>query len=274
MGQDHPVVAHYTRGDLAERILDALAAEGKDLERLSIDDLAPYDEFHIRGREATAELVRWAGLARDMRVLDVGCGLGGPSRYLAAVVGCEVVGIDLTPEYVAAATLFAARLGLSGRVSYREADALALPFGRETFDIAWSQHAAMNIADKPALYGEMFRVLRPGGKVALYDVCRGPGEEPAYPVPWAAERAISFLISPLELRDALEAAGFRIGYFHDATGEVLRSRAGASGKAEPRPPGVRLAMGEDWQTKIANLRLNLEQRRAAVVQVVAQRAGA
>lgn len=274
MRQDHPVVAHYTRGDLAERILDALAAEGKDLDRLSIDDLAPYDEFHIRGREATAELVRWAGLAGDMRVLDIGCGLGGPSRYLAATVGCEVVGIDLTPEYVAAATLFAARLGLSGRVSYREADALALPFEGESFDVAWSQHAAMNIADKAALYGEMFRVLRPGGKVVLYDVCRSPGGEPAYPVPWAAERAISFLISPLELRDALEAAGFRIGYFHDATGEALRARAAAAGKAESRPPGVRLAMGENWQTKIANLRRNLEQRRAAVVQVVAQRAGA
>ena len=125
--------------------------------------------------------MRWAGLAGDMRVLDIGCGLGGPSRYLAATVGCEVVGIDLTPEYVAAATLFAARLGLSGRVSYREADALALPFEGESFDVAWSQHAAMNIADKAALYGEMFRVLRPGGKVVLYDVCRGPGGRAGLP---------------------------------------------------------------------------------------------
>ena len=273
MSQDHPVVAHYTRGDLARRILDALAAEGKDLDRLSLDDLAPYDEFHIRGREATVELMRWAGLAQGARVLDVGCGLGGPSRYLAATVGCEVVGVDLTPEYVAAAAMFAERLGLSARVSYHRANALALPFARGSFDAVWSQHAAMNIADKETLYGEMFRVLGPGGKVVLYDVCRGPGEEPVYPVPWAGGPALSFLISPLELRDTLEAAGFRIGYFHDATRDILAARAAEGrSKAGSGAPGVRLAMGEDWQTKIANLRRNLEQRRVVVVQATAARA--
>ena len=126
MSQDHPVAAHYTRGDLAEKILDALAAEGKDLDDLSVDDLAHYDEFHIRGREATVELMRRADLTERTRVLDVGCGLGGPSRYLAATVGCEIVGVDLTPEYVAAASMFAERLGLTGRVSYRQADGVGV----------------------------------------------------------------------------------------------------------------------------------------------------
>lgn len=275
MSQDHPVAAHYTLGDLAEKILDALAAEGKDLDNLSVDDLAHYDEFHIRGREATVELMRRADLTERTRVLDVGCGLGGPSRYLAATVGCEIVGVDLTPEYVAAASMFAERLGLTGRVSYRQADASALPFDRKSFDVAWSQHAAMNIADKQTLYREMFRVLRPGGKAVLYDVCRGSGGKIAYPVPWAGDPAISFLISPIELRDVLEATGFRIDYFHDATREAVARRAveNESKPAAP-PPGVCLAMGEDWKTKVANLRLNLEQRRVVVVQVVAERGSA
>ncbi len=271
MSQDHPVASHYTRGDLAAKILDALEASGKDMATLTIDDLAPYDEFHIRGREATIELARWAGLSSDDRVLDVGSGIGGPSRYLAATFGCNVVGIDLTAEYCEVANGFAERVGLADSVSYRQADALALPFDDGSFDVAWSQHAAMNIADKDLLYQEMYRVLKPGGRLAIYDVCRGPGEDVIYPVPWAGEPVISFLIPSLELRDHLEAAGFQINYFHDATRETVAPKDDGEDEAPPPPPGVRLAMGEDWKVKVANLRKNLEERRVAVLRVVAKR---
>jgi len=270
MSESHPVAMHYTRGDLAAKILTALAEDGKDLDKLTVNDLAPYDELHIRGREATMELARWANLTDRARVLDVGCGLGGPSRYLAATCGCEIIGLDLTPEYVKAATMFADQLGLAQQVSYRQGDALALPFEAESFDVAWSQHAAMNIVDKVALYAEMFRILRPSGKVVLYDVCRGPGAGPRFPVPWASDPAISFLIRPIELRDVLEATGFRISYFHDATREAVAARVAGDERKQPRP-GDRLAMGDNWQTKVANLRKNLEERCVVVVQVMAER---
>ena len=273
MTTDHPVAAHYTRGDLAAKILEAAAADGVDSDNLTIDDLAAYDEFHIRGREATIELASWAGLTDQDRVLDVGSGIGGPSRYLAANYGCSIVGIDLTSEYCDAATLFAERVGLADQVSYQQGDALAMPFEDASFDIAWSQHAAMNIADKAVLYREIHRVLKPGGKLALYDIGRGPGEDVIYPVPWAGDPSISFLISPIELRDVLENAGFQISYFHDATrvAALPRSTDEEEDGPPPAPPGVRLAMGEDWQAKVANLRKNLEDRRVAVVQVVAKR---
>ena len=270
MSKGHPVAMHYTRGNLAKKILSALAEDGKDLDKLTVNDLAPYDEFHIRGREATVELARWSNLTDRARVLDIGCGLGGPSRYLAATGGCEIIGLDLTPEYVEAATMFAERLGLTRQVSYRQGDALALPFDAGSFDVAWSQHAAMNIGDKVALYAEMFRILRPGGKVVLYDVCHGPGEDLLFPVPWASAPAISFLIPPIDLRDVLEATGFRISYFHDATREAVAARV-AGGERKQPPPGVRLAMGDNWQTKVANLVKNLKERRVVVVQVTAAR---
>ena len=273
MTEDHPVASHYTRGDLATKILDAVATDGVDTANMTIDDLAPYDEFHIRGREATVELARWADLSSQDRVLDVGSGIGGPSRYLATTFGCQIVGIDLTVEYCEAATMFADRVGLAEHVSYQQGDALAMPFDDGSFDMAWSQHAAMNIGDKETLYREIYRVLKPGGKLALYDICKGPGEDVVYPVPWAGDPTISFLISPMELRDVLESVGFQISYFHEATREVVAARnADDNGdKPPPAPPGVRLAMGEDWKAKVTNLRQNLEEWRVAVLLVVAKR---
>ena len=271
MTEDHPVASHYTRGNLATQILDALENDGKDLNQLTIDDLAPYDEFHIRGREATIELAQWAKLSSGDHLLDVGSGIGGPSRYLAATFGCRVVGIDLTDEYCEVATTFAERVGLADTVTYRQADALALPFDDGSFDLAWSQHAAMNISNREQLYKEMFRVIKPGGRVAIYDVCRGPGEDVIYPVPWATNPAISFLITPLQLRDHLEETGFQINYFHDVSHATVRARMESEDEEQPAPPGVRLAMGEDWKAKVSNLRQNLDEGRVAVVQVVAKR---
>ena len=197
MSQSAQVVAdHYRRRALGDVILRALKESGKDIEHLTPDDLAPVDEFHSGGRNATIRLAQLAQIDGSQRVLDVGCGIGGPSRYLASKFGCQVTGLDLTAEFVALAGMLAQRTRLADKVTYQQGNALDLPFPDASFDVVWSQNAAMNIADRDRLYGEMHRVLRPGGRLAFQDVAAGPGGEPYYPTPWAGDKSISFLFAP------------------------------------------------------------------------------
>ena len=190
----NPVEDHYTSRDLGAVILAALQGMGKDIEHLTPDDLAPVDEFHGGQRPATIRLAELLGLTGAERVLDVGSGLGGPSRFLAWRYGVRVSGVDLTAEFVRVADMLTRRTGLVGKVDYRQGDALDLPFGEASFDAVWSQNAAMNIADRDRLYGEMRRVLKPGGRLALQEVAAGPGGDPHFPVQWAREPAHQFSV--------------------------------------------------------------------------------
>src|SRR5512134_1465885 len=184
-GVNKTIQTHYTRSDLGNVILAVLEKAGKDANRLTLEDLAPVDEFHIRGRTATPELARAAGLEAAKRVLDVGSGVGGTSRCLAKEFGCRVTGIDLTEEYCRAAALLTAKIGLAALVDYRQGDATNLRFDDASFDVIWTEHAAMNIRDKSRLYREMHRVLKPGGTVAIYDILAGSSGPVLFPVPWA-----------------------------------------------------------------------------------------
>ena len=174
---------HYARSDLGTAILAALVDAGKDVNHLKPEDLAPVDEFHIRGRKATLERARAVGLDTTKQVLDVGSGVGGPSRCIAREFGCRFTGIDLTDEYCRVATMLAEGVALSHLVSYRRGDALNLPFPDENFDVVWTQHVAMNIPDKATMYREVHRVLKPGGVLAIYDILAGPAGQVLFPVP-------------------------------------------------------------------------------------------
>jgi SAM-dependent methyltransferase len=190
------VVEHYGRDDLRERLSSALRTAGLSGQVLSPMILAPLDQFHVRGLAATKELAEAARVGPGAMVLDVGSGLGGPSRYLAATYGCHVTGIDLNASFVEAATYLAERAGFVDQVAYECADALALPYDDGRFDIAWTQHVAMNIEDRARLYGEVKRVLRPGGRFAVYDVVVGSGEALHFPVPWARNLRRTFCSLP------------------------------------------------------------------------------
>jgi len=269
---DNPIETHYTRSDLGEAILAALKAAGKDLDHLSPDDLAPVDEFHGGQRPATVRLAELVGFTGTERVLDVGSGLGGPSRYLAWHYGCRVSGVDLTAEFVRVAEMLTQRTGLVDRVDYQRASALDMTFADASFDVVWSQNAAMNIADRERLYSEMHRVLRRGGNLALQEVAAGPGGLPHYPVAWAREPSISFLFSPEATREKLEEAGFRVLAWQDTTEPSLEAARRRAQAVEATPAlGRHLILGSDWAAMSKNSLRNLEERRVAEFNAVLER---
>jgi SAM-dependent methyltransferase len=268
------VADHYKRRALADVILTALTAAGKDIEHLTPDDLAPVDEFHSGGRNATVRLAQLAQINGSERVLDVGCGIGGPSRYLASKFGCQVTGLDLTAEFVALAGMLAQRTRLADKVTYRQGDALDMPFADASFDLVWSQNAAMNIADRDRLYGEMRRVLTPAGRLALQEMAAGPGGEPFYPTPWAGDKSISFLSTPEATRAALERIGFRVVAWQDTTEEALeqqRARAKALEAESLPPPGLHILIGEAFPTVTKNMLRNLQEERLKLFNTVLER---
>jgi ubiquinone/menaquinone biosynthesis C-methylase UbiE len=273
--RDDTIAEHYTMQDLAEAIFTGLKQAGKDLNNLKQEDLAPVDEFHIRGREATVELAQQLGLNASKHILDVGSGVGGASRYLASAYGCRVTGLDLTEAYCHVARLLADRVGLGQLIAYRQGSALDMPFENASFDIVWTQHTAMNIADKARLYAESWRVLKPGGLLAIYDIVAGEGEPLIFPVPWAREPSISFLVTSDELRKLLGQAGFQVVRWRDTSEEGrswFREVAEKVQKVGGTPPlGFHILLGPDFKTMAINQVRNLNENRIGLIEAVVQR---
>lgn len=265
---------HYAHGNLEAVILEGLRALGRDPERLRPDDLQPIDEFHMGGRVATIELADRLDLAPGLRLLDIGSGLGGAARFLAGR-GCQVEGVDLTPDYVGVANSLTRRVGLDERVAFRLGSATELPFPAATFDRATLLHVGMNVADKQRMCAEAARVLKPAGRFGLYDVMRaGPGEI-AYPVAWASGTESSFIAEPAVYREALVQAGFTIVEERDRTDLALdvfrRFQARVAQRGLP-PLGLHLLMGDSAAAKVANMVANLERGLIAPVMMIARRA--
>ncbi|MBI4590613.1 MAG: methyltransferase domain-containing protein [Candidatus Rokubacteria bacterium] len=265
------VNAHYGRGDLGGVILESLRAAGKEVDALTPDDLALVDQFHIRGKEATLELARLAGVERGMRVLDVGGGLGGPARTLASELGCRVTVLDLTEEYCRVGEDLTARAGLRDQVVFRHGDALHMPFPGGSFDLVWTQHSSMNIEDKERLYRESHRVLRVGGRLALHEIMAGSRAPIHFPVPWARDPSMSFLRSPVAVRALLTATGFEELAWVDVSApslEWFRQRVAAQATPAVRPLGLHVLLGADFGLMFKNQVRNLEEDRIAVIQGV------
>ncbi|MGD9509986.1 MAG: class I SAM-dependent methyltransferase [Geminicoccaceae bacterium] len=259
------VISHYGKGDLLQRIEQALRQAGRDPDHPGVDELAGVDEFHARGREATRELADLLPASLDTELLDVGSGIGGPARFLAATRGYRVAGIDLTPEYVAVANELAHRCGLAGKVRFLAADALAMPFEDASFAAAYTQHAAMNIADKAGLYREIARVLRPGATFVIYDILQGPGGAARFPAPWSSDGTTSFLVDRSELERHLAESGFAVEEHRERREESLawfETRiAAAAAAGGPPPVGIRLLLGPVFAEAFANLVVDLREER-------------
>lgn len=271
---EHEVAQHYGRGGLEQLILDGLRKLGRPTDPIDPDDLSEpgADEFHIGGHQATLELGQALDLKRGTALLDIGCGIGGAARTFARNFGCKVVGIDLTPEFVAVGNSLNRRTGLETQVDLQVASALDIPFADGSFDVATQLHVGMNIADKGRLAHEAARLLRPGGSYAIYDVMRVGDGEPSYPMPWAATPETSFVATPQQYREALEGAGFHI--VSERARTALAKEFFARGRARwqelggPPPLGSHLIMGPEARTRLGNIAAAIEAGILAPVELI------
>ena len=262
--------SRYGRPQLGAALLKALKAAGKDIHNLTPDDLAAFENLHVRGRAATRDLALLAGLGRGDRVLHVGCGIGGPARTLAAEYGCHVTGVDIAESYVDAGRLLTERVGLNDAVSLHVGDALDLSYGDASFDVVWMQHVGMYVSDKGRLYREARRVLRVGGRLALHEILGGSVSSLHYPVPWASDSSSSFLVSGDRMRATLAECGFRQVEWRDDTPnsiEWARKPVAPSSSGALRD-ALRALLGPDYGQRVENVRRNLIEGRIEVVQAV------
>ena len=270
------VANHYTRGDLLSAIRAGVEKLGKTPETVTIEDLAPVDEFHIGGRMATRSFLDQIGIRPEDHVLDVGCGIGGASRFAARTYGCQVTGMDLTEEYVETGNTLCSWLGLENRVKLSQGNALAMNLPDATVDKAFMLHVGMNIPDKASLAMEVWRVLRPGGVFGIYDIMEVGGDLLKYPVPWATVAKASSLASPANYKHSLMAAGFQIVSERDRREFALdffeRLKANSAVADGPPPLGLHILMGKEAPTKVQNMIENVSRNRVAPIELIARKA--
>lgn len=266
-------LAYYEGPDLGDTLLNALAQAGLDPQALDIDDLAPLDEFHALGRAASLALAELADVQPGERVLDVGAGIGGPARFLAARYGAHVTALDATDRFCSAAELLTRGAGLADRVQIVCDDALALPFPDHSFDLAWTQALIQNVSDKEQLIAEMARVVRPGGRLAMFELVAGPGGPLEFPVPWGDQEEHSWLATPEAFRGLLDSGSLTLTTWNE--GPAALETIVSAAQSLPAPPsepqlGLHLLM-PDYEARMAGLARNVAQQKIVLVQAVAVR---
>ena len=268
------VANHYTSGTLQAAIEAGWAKVRAQSDATPIDQLAGVDEFHIGGRLATEMVCEQMELVHGLKVLDVGCGLGGAARFMAAHYGADVEGVDLTPEFVEVGNALTQEAGLGKKVRLVRASARNLPQNDASFDRASMFHVGMNIDDKVALFAEISRVLKPGGLLAVYDVMRVGEEALDYPVAWAQDESTSFVAEVAAYQATIEGAGLSV-YAIEAKKELgleffarMKARMAESG---PPPLGLHIVMGRDASVKARNMAANIAKGAIAPVLILARK---
>jgi SAM-dependent methyltransferase len=274
MSNESTIANHWGQGDVYARILSALEKASKPLDALTVEDLAPVDHFHARGFPATVELADQLPIKADQHLLDIGCGLGGPARYLAQRFGCKVSGIDITAPFVEAANRLTALVRMDGRVEVSLGDGNRLPYDDESFDGAYTQHVTMNVADRGMFFAEAHRVLKRGAFFALTEHGLGPTGNPHYPLPWSEDGSGAYLATPADTQRQLEAAGFvevKVEYTGPKYLEGYQRAIALAAQGALPPLGIHILMGESAPQKTRNAARNVEQRRTEPVQIICRK---
>jgi sarcosine/dimethylglycine N-methyltransferase len=261
---------HWTRRGVLARLDVVLAELGHDPQNLTPEILAIVEHLHTGGIATTRDQSKKVSLTPNSQVLDVGCGMGGPARFLAHTYGCRVEGIDLMAEWIEAGQVLNKRCGLSDSVTLRSGDALNLPYDDQTFDVVWCQNVTMNIIDKSGFLAGVYRVLKRGGVFTSTEFSQGPGGELIFPVPWAYDTSTSFLDSEDVMRTRFDRAGFRIREWINYTDTILERAKQLEGTSPGKlTPG--LIWGEDGPLRQRNVQLNLMEKRATYWMITAER---
>ena len=177
--KDRQAIAdHWGQGDVYALIVSALDKASKPLDSLTVEDLAPVDHFHARGFPATIELADRLPIKAGEHILDIGCGLGGPARYIAKRFQCRVTGLDITEPFIEAANKLTALLHMEAQVKIELGDGMRLPYADATFDGAYTQHVTMNIDDRATFFAQAYRVLKTGAFFALTEHGLGAKGDP------------------------------------------------------------------------------------------------
>ncbi len=275
MSNERLVSDHYTHGHLIQAIEQALQQTGKSPTDLTIDDLAPIDEFHIGGRLATDHLMQQLPFPKQSHLLDIGCGLGGAARYIASQSQHTITGVDLTEEYINTGNQLSQWLHMDHLVSLTHGSATAMPYYDHTFDGAYMLHVGMNIQDKQSLFNEVARVVKNGSYFGIYDIMQMEKGDLSYPVPWATHPNTSQLASVEHYKKALNDAGFEVLYENNritfAQGFFQKAHEKNHENNAPSPLGLHLLMQEDTADKLSNVVKNILHHLIAPIELICKK---
>lgn len=274
MANEKTIADHWGTGDTYALIIAALAKMSKSTDALTMEDLAPVDHYHARGLTATIELADRLPIEADQHIVDIGCGLGGPARYIAKRFQCKVSGVDITKPFVEAANKLTALLHMEDQVKIELGDGQRLPYADALFDGGYTQHVTMNVADRPRFFAEAYRVLKPGAFFALTEHGLGPKGDAYYPLPWSEDGSGAYLVTPSQTRVLLEAAGFEDILIEETGPQYVAAYKTVMEKAETSvlpPLGIHILMGNTAQQKTQNSARNIKEGRTCPIQVVCRK---